>query len=497
MTKASDAPRTGAYKTAFSPWTWEIVSCTSSAVLLTAIVVILARVDGRPQEEWQLSITLNTLINTLSTLFRACLAATATEVISQQKWVWFWSTPEASRRPISHMQSFDAGSRSLLGGLKLLPIVARHYPFAALPVVVLVTSLLVGPFAQQSIRVFYQDVPSELGAASLPVSRVIDAFEGTSYYNTMPVADFAFWSLKNGPRVSVFNTVSNPSSHDLTISPECPTGNCDFPALDGSGITHTSLGVCSACSDMTPLVKQEGDYGNYVLPTVSIAYKQRLSVSSDANLTWAETIMTKEHKAVSRWALVNATVLTVTKVGQRPGNKSSNFPNTPVAASCSLYACLRSYTARIRENKLVETLESSAPLAPDLANFTGTGSELGEKMFSAFSAPSESNRYNLSAIRSPCRVGNDIYTASNMSQAPGAVPVRLVVPNGAPDYPPTRAPEECIARVDMFTSNLIGGAYYYFLTGGCRVTMDPEGQLFCPDQLCVDPPNPERATGKY
>lgn len=483
MAKASKDARTGVYKEAFGPWIWEIISSTSSSILLTAIIVILARVDGRPQEEWQLSITLNSLINTLSTLFRACLAATATEIISQQKWIWFWSTPESSRRPISHMQSFDAGSRNLLGGLKLVPIVARQYPFAILPVVVLLASLLVGPFAQQSIRIFYKDVPSELGAASLPTSRVIDAFASNSYYNTMPLGEFTFWSLTNGPRVSVFNTVSNPASHDLTISPECPTGNCDFPTLDSSGITHTSLGVCSACSDMTSLVEQEGDYGNYMLPNVGIQYKQRLAVSSSPNLTWAEATMTTEHQAVSRWALVNATVLTVTEVGQRLVNGSTEYANTPVAVTCSLYACLRSYTARIRENKLSETLKSSIPLAPDLANFTETGSDLSQKVWRSFEAVTEYNRYNLSAIQLPCRIGNDVYSASNMSQAPGAVPVRLITPNGAPDYPPTLAPEECITRMDMFTHGLVGGAYGYFLSGGCRVTLDAQGRLFCKDQL--------------
>lgn len=483
MTKATSDARKGAYKDALSPWTWEIISCTSSSILLTAIIVILARVDGRPQEEWHLSITLNSLINTLSTLFRASLAATATEVISQQKWIWFWSTPESSRRPISHMQSFDAGSRNLLGGLKLLPIVARQYPFAILPVVVLISSLLVGPFAQQSIRVFYKDVPSELGAASLPISRVMDAVASNSYYNTMPVSEYSFFTLKNDPRISVFNTVSNPSSQDLTIFPDCPTGNCDFPPMGSSHTTHTSLGICSKCSDMTSLVEQQGDDGDYRLPHFGIQHKIRLAVETLDNLTWAATTMTTEHKAISRWALVNATVLTVSDVGQPLVNGSARYPSSPVAVSCSLYACLRSYRARIRDNNLVETLESSTPLAPDVGNFTGTGSELSQKIWVDFNIPSESSRSNLSAIQLPCRIGNQVYTASNMSQAPGALPVRLIVPAGAPDYPPTPAPEECISRIDMFTYKLAGGAYRSFLTGGCRITLDSQNRLFCGSEL--------------
>lgn len=187
MGKPTESPRGGIYSDVFGPWIWEITASLTSSGLLTAIIVILTRVDGKPREDWSLEITLNTLINVLSTLFRACLASTAAEIISQQKWIWFWSAP-APGRPIRHIQSFDAGSRNLLGSLKLLPIVVTRYPLAILPVVILVSSLFIGPFAQQSIRTVYKEEHSDVGVAYLAASDGMNS--SRSYFRTRSRADF-------------------------------------------------------------------------------------------------------------------------------------------------------------------------------------------------------------------------------------------------------------------------------------------------------------------
>ena len=195
MGKPTGSPRGGVYSDVFGPWIWEIISSVASSILLAAIIVVLARVNDQPQEDWPLQITLNTLINVLSTLFRACLASTAAEIISQQKWIWFWSAPAAGR-PIRDIQSFDAGSRSLLGSLNLLPVVITRYPLAVLPVAILLSSLFIGPFAQQSIRTVYRDVPSGFGTALLPVSNYMNSFGSDFHYRTLAGADFITWSLR-------------------------------------------------------------------------------------------------------------------------------------------------------------------------------------------------------------------------------------------------------------------------------------------------------------
>lgn len=468
MGKPTDSPRGGGiWSEVFGPWVWEIVSSAASSALLTAIIVILTRVDGQAQEDWRLQITLNTLINVLSTLFRACLASTAAEIISQQKWIWFWSAP-APGRPIRHIQSFDAGSRSLLGSLKLLPVVATRYPLAILPVVILLSSLFIGPFAQQSIRTVYRDLPSDFGTASLPASNRMNSSDPMSFFRTRGRADFIMWSLQPEPRSDLFKSVSISSSNDFAINWTCPTANCDFPVLaPGSDVTHTSLGVCSSCTDVTSLVEKGEVEGstNYTLPNdmqlIAFDTQAHMAVSSGGSSDWAAKAMAEEERALARWAFVNTTVLTLALA---PGQSDADQqPTTPVAVTCSLYPCLRSYAAKVRDSKLLERVVDSTPLVPDLGDYAGADAE--EK--AAEYTPGLSDNDGLAAIQSPCKIGSDIYAPANASQAPDTRRVRLFAPGAAPDYPATLMPESCIARIDRFGHAIIGVTYSKFLNGSC------------------------------
>ncbi|KAK8047508.1 hypothetical protein PG996_015572 [Apiospora saccharicola] len=241
------------WKDVLHPWSWEILLCVTSSSILTSIIAILAQVDDRPQEEWRFRVTLNSLVNILSIIFRACLDLTAAEVISQQKWIWFWSAPMPGR-PIGDVQAFEEG-RSSLGALKLLPTVATQQPFAIVPIMVLLTSLAVGPFTQQSIRTVYKNVPSGLGMASIPLSNNMNS--SGSWFRTVEQehADYGNWSFNCGPRNTLFHALANPRSKDSLISPTCPTGNCNFPVL--SAATEKAM-------DSTPLVPDyKGDDGDF------------------------------------------------------------------------------------------------------------------------------------------------------------------------------------------------------------------------------------------
>lgn len=467
MGKPTESPRGGVYSDVFQPWTWEILSSVASAGLLTAIIVILTRVDNRPQEDWSLQITPNTLINVLSTLFRACLASTAAEIISQQKWIWFWSAP-ASGRPIRHIQSFDAGSRSLLGSLNLLPIVATRYPLAILPVLTLASSLLIGPFTQQSIRTVYRDVASDFGTASLPASNRMNST--ASYYRTRSRADFIWWSLRPEPRSDIFKSISITDSNDFVINPTCPTANCDFPILSpGSDVTHMSLGVCSSCSDVSSLVKQNKtrDYTAYTLPNdmeVNTADSAAgLAVSSTSSSDWAAKAMSEEEIVLSRWAFVNTTVLSLALAPGQPNADSTGVPTVTVAVTCSLYPCLRSYEAKVRDNKLLELVVDSTPLVPDLGEYAGPDADEQVWGYRPLGAGTDS----LAAIHPICKVGNDIYVPSNASQAPETQRVRLFTLDAAPEYPALSMPESCITRIDRFGHLMIGATYRKFLNGTC------------------------------
>lgn len=165
MKQSSISSCGGVWENALHPWIPEIVLCVILSSLLVAIAVTLASVNGQSQEEWRFTITLNSLINILSTLFRACLATTAAEVISQQKWIWFWSAPPAGW-PIFQVHSFEGASQGPWGALMRLPTVLFRQPLTIMPLVIIISSLSIGPFAQQAIGTTYRDMPLGLGKAS-------------------------------------------------------------------------------------------------------------------------------------------------------------------------------------------------------------------------------------------------------------------------------------------------------------------------------------------
>ncbi len=97
-------------------WTLEIISLIISLFSMTAIVILLIRVDGSPLDEWQLVISPNTLISVLSTLVRVPLASAVGSCLGQAKWNWFKSRPDT----LSAFEKFEEAGRGPQGSLKLL-----------------------------------------------------------------------------------------------------------------------------------------------------------------------------------------------------------------------------------------------------------------------------------------------------------------------------------------------------------------------------------------
>lgn len=482
---AKDSSANSFWKDVLHPWTWEILLCVTSSSVLASIVTILAEVNDRSQEEWSFQITLNSLVNILSIIFRACLASTAAEVISQQKWIWFWSAPTPGR-PIGQVQTFEEG-RSFLGALKLLPTVATQQPFAIVPIMILLTSLTVGPFTQQSIRTVYKDVPS--GTASLAISNNMNS--SGSWFRTIEHADYGAWSFNCGPRNTLFHALANPRSKDSLVSPVCPTGNCNFPVLSAvTGMTHTSIGVCSTCTDVGELIEQRKSNSTravaYHLPNgmelITGNSTPWLSVSSPyytsdihddqrIDLDWAKHLMTSQQSAIARWAFVNTTVFTM--------SFANGADPEPVAAACSLYPCSRSYAARVQDGKLSERVLDSTPLVPDFKDYDG---HIPERLHRKDLETGVLN-YSLAAIQPSCIVGREIYSRANVSASPNATRIRLLAVEKAPEFPTEMANEGCVTRMDGLAYALIGGMYAKFFNGNCSWYPRNGPEIPCDDQL--------------
>ncbi|KAF4974124.1 hypothetical protein FZEAL_8933 [Fusarium zealandicum] len=445
------------------PWIWEILTWLAATSLLTGIFVILGNSNGKAVQDWDLPINLSTLIATLSTVYRALLVTMAAEILSQEKWRWFWSA-SAQARPLRHLQFFDSGSRGIWGSLRLLPIVITKSAPAALAALIMVVSFAIGPFAQQSLGTFDQDTPIPGGSASLPVSRSVDG--ANAFHRSYQGGLVSWFDIRVNVRGSLHSTVASPRSNDSTIDPSCVSGNCTFPSwgpaqgAKDQTITHASVGVCRACTNVTSLVRTEHkplkgsarDFLYMNLPNgiqiIDADSFPHVWVDSGNNLSWAESVIPLEKAAQFRWSFANITILTMTS-NDKLNELGRADPSSYLAVSCSLYPCLRSYSASVRNGQLSEHLVSETPMYPDMGNYTGKDPD---QQISDAPLPGQGPFY--AAVQSPCRVDDKIYTSSNMSEAPSTTTVRILDPANGPDYPSKEVPEECLYRFHNFFSLL-------------------------------------------
>lgn len=116
---------------------------------------------------------------------------------------------------------------------------------------VLVLSVAIGPFTQQTIRAVACEVISPDDLASVPVAEYL------------PYQTDVSWSIYGDPfygsKVVISPQMSIAALRGIVGSPDqvnaipvsCPTGNCDFPGLDQGSVSYSSLAICSSCVDIS------------------------------------------------------------------------------------------------------------------------------------------------------------------------------------------------------------------------------------------------------
>lgn len=96
-------------------WVPEYLWCAASIALLVALVVILTQYNNKPMPQWNLGITLNTVVALLATACRACTVIPVSEGVSQLKWNWF----AKKERRIKDLHTFDQASRGPWGSFHM------------------------------------------------------------------------------------------------------------------------------------------------------------------------------------------------------------------------------------------------------------------------------------------------------------------------------------------------------------------------------------------
>jgi hypothetical protein len=472
-------------------WSFEIATLLSAFGLMGAIIGILAHFDGQKVPEWPFSINLNTLIALLSTLFRASMLVAVAEILGQIKWSWF----SDRARPLHNLQDFDNASRSVIGSARLVGVVATSgrgglgstaglLGFSAALVTIL--SFAVGPFIQQAIKT--ASCPQILDSvnATLPVANYVPG--SSSYYRIAA----GLWEVTVDMKGAMIQGLTNPKGNDSAIQAVCPSGNCTFPDY-GTGITHSSIGMCSKCIDTTSLVSPPSRGGNLTLPDKDLF----INAGSDqpwlnvqwSNLSWAQSLFNTVDgfTAAANAALMNVSVmaLTMSSCSNATGtvvcpqnstdNAASSYggPTGYVATSCALYPCLKNYRGIVTGGVLNETVVSTVP-AP--MNYFETDQALSSILF------------NFTALKSPCILDNSgtWYTEANVSSAP-KVPGRTwakVNLNGAN----ATVPNQCLYKL----YGIYGRAMNAFMSGtlldgSCDYNSRQGGELWCPKSWWLSP----------
>ncbi|KAK5635827.1 hypothetical protein RRF57_011539 [Xylaria bambusicola] len=457
-------------------WRWEIVNLSIAIGLLGAMYGILRRYEDQRVPNWGPNINLNTLLAILATALRIFLIFVVVEIIGQAKWNYFASNAQSTRdnptRRLIKVDHFDQASRGFVGAVRLIPsIITDTTTLSA--ILVLLFSSGIGTFTQQAIQTRICQFPLKGISSSLPVLQNI-----TPPSNIIP---------DDTLQAAMISALA-PESEEIgsPVSADCPTGNCTF--TNSMGGVYSTLGFCSYCADTTSLISSiswtglySESYTKYSLPnrmeiTARIGvyddisqYSSQLLVGSGSKLLGNWNVFELEMITSSQWSIANITILATS-----PRGSGNAYHEEPVAVTCTIYPCLRSYNASVVNGKLRESPAGTIPLAPNIVTAFPPNATIQDvyreidtiridELFYKALATGPGLYYQ--AVQSPCLVGDTIWTTANMSSVAGGQRILLLhaTPNETRPFTVefNTVPIECLYAIDnamyQYLSYFMGG----------------------------------------
>ena len=86
-------------------WALEFLAWLFGAVTLAILIIVLGVFNGKPLSRWHSSISVNTLVNVLTTIASTALIFPVTSAIAQLRWLWL----QKKTRSVADFDSFGAG----------------------------------------------------------------------------------------------------------------------------------------------------------------------------------------------------------------------------------------------------------------------------------------------------------------------------------------------------------------------------------------------------
>ncbi|KAF5507351.1 hypothetical protein CGCA056_v013524 [Colletotrichum aenigma] len=487
-------------------WKYEFLAIIVSVLAFIAMMILLKVSDGKPQPQFAYSINLTTTIAIFTTLLRAAMVFVVAEVIGQCKWLWM-----DQPRPLRHIEHFDNAGRGIWGSVRLLFLTLKP-KLTVLASLIVITSYAVGPFVQQAVKTYPCPIDGK-GIAKISIAeRVIrsDAYVGAQVGGTGDRA--VIKNLRVAPELQI--TALNGLLADTPTGSvnlfQCDSGNCTFP-LRGQGVTHTSLGLCSTCTDVRSKLLESRHISNFshVFETDrDYRFDNRsdfgISTFFKSGIFNMTTERTNPYRTTEDYENTETSILSFTAKGcartKDPNHGSltryceHNYENTPglfpefdiVAANCSLHPCLRRYNANVVNGVLNEKLVSTAPAGA--TNISYVQANIADEVRNTHVF----RNFSYVAMSEPCIIKDIWYDSSNISQAPRD---GVKWTSWGPGDTLHEAPSECLVLMDP--TELLGIRRFFLQTlkGSCAKTTSgsnrptsslEDGRINCEGGFWVD-----------
>ncbi|PYH94736.1 hypothetical protein BO71DRAFT_398675 [Aspergillus ellipticus CBS 707.79] len=224
-------------KTNQNGWWIEILSSVASALCLVAIIVVLAKIDGKLLSSSIVRISPNTTISILSTAAKALMITTISSCISQLKWLQL----TRKEHGLKNLQPFDDASRGPAGSFMFFFTTKPPHFLAYIGCFITIVAIAFDPCAQEILKYVQKPTRTPGVHSSITRSQIYDnGNQGVSGVSSVI-----------GSRDLPMRAAIMSGLYDLTQSAPfiCPGSNCTYPVFD-------SIGISSQCADVTSQTNQ-------------------------------------------------------------------------------------------------------------------------------------------------------------------------------------------------------------------------------------------------
>ncbi|KAL8710173.1 MAG: hypothetical protein Q9220_005256 [cf. Caloplaca sp. 1 TL-2023] len=229
-------------------WSLELLAWLVGAVTLAILIVALAVFNGKALGRWHSSVSVNTLVNVLTTIASTALIFPVASAIAQLGWLHL----SEQQRPLSDLETFGSGP------ITIFTMIAKHpmRPLVYLGAANVILLLLFSPITQETVDLPIRHRNLTLNTGSIPrvlayqadnlPQRTVAAVSNGEDTNDDSGA-FSYQSVDRSMGTAIVSVLSGTPVSPSDITGDCQTGNCTFQA-------YSTMGICSKVEDVSSTI---------------------------------------------------------------------------------------------------------------------------------------------------------------------------------------------------------------------------------------------------